>query len=636
MKRTILPAFLAFLAAITLSANAQTYDGYTLYSKIGNTKTYLIDMQKNIYHQWTCTGGTGYTCYLLPGGTLLRSAQYSGNILNGAAMSGTIQKYSYSGTLLWSYTHSTATYCLHHDIYPMPNGNVIAISYEVKTAAQVSAAGCSSAITMWPDKIIEIQPTGATTGNIVWEWHMWDHLVQQVDPTKPNYGIIADHPELLNINWQTQKDWMHTNGLSYNPDLDQITFSCHNLNEIFVIDHSTTTAEAAGHTGGNSGKGGDILFRWGNPQSYGRGTAANKIFNVVHDAHWIPSNCPNAGYLAAFNNKGGTGGSSRIDYISPPHNGYNYTINAGAAYAPATPTWSHNCLQSAQGQSNSQPLPNGNMLVCISTSGYIYEISPSQTLLWSYTAGGPLAKAFRYTLDYINGTLTSTATASPAVVCTGDSTQLFANPSINTGLTFSWTSNPAGFTSTAQNPVVYPTANTAYIVTIISATDTVIDTVSVTVNTPPAAPSITQSGDTLFSSAAGTNQWYFNGTLITGATGAYYLPAQNGAYTVMAMAGSCASPASAAFNFVASGIEHNDAEPQIHLFPNPTNGMLYLYGSITGNDDLTVSIFSIDGTLVLSTQKSNTIDLSGFQNGIYYVSIQTKDIKLTKKISLIK
>ena len=148
----------------------------------------------------------------------------------------------------------------------MPNGNVLLIAYESKTPAQATQAGSSQSITIWPDKIVEIQPSSATGGTVVWEWRVWDHLCQNVNPAKDNYVTsIVDHPELLNINYKTQKDWMHVNGVDYNESLDQIVISSHNMNEIYVIDHSTTTAEAAGHSGGESGKGGDSSLPVGEP-----------------------------------------------------------------------------------------------------------------------------------------------------------------------------------------------------------------------------------------------------------------------------------------------------------------------------------------------------------------------------------
>ncbi|OFX71745.1 MAG: hypothetical protein A2X12_09005, partial [Bacteroidetes bacterium GWE2_29_8] len=326
--------------------------------------------------------------------------QYQGNKLNGAAMCGMVQKVDWNGNLLWQYTYSTSSYCTHHDICPMPNGNVLLISYDVRSATEVAAAGCSKTMSIWSEKIIEVKPTGLYTGEIVWEWQVWDHLVQEYSSAKNNYGVVKEHPELYNINYNTQQDWMHANGISYNESLNQIVFSSHNLNELYVIDHSTTTEEAAGHTGGNSGKGGDILYRWGNPAAYG--ATGTKIFNVVHDAHWVPEYCPNGGYLAAFNN-GGTGSKSTIDLISPPYSGYNYTHINGSAYAPTTYTSRYVCNGRSGNQSNSQQLPNGNMLICLAESGYMYEIDASQNIVWTYTAGGTVSKAFRYTADYVTG-----------------------------------------------------------------------------------------------------------------------------------------------------------------------------------------------------------------------------------------
>ena len=84
---------------------------------------------------------------------------------------------------------------------------------------------------------------------------------------------------------------MHTNSIDYNEEFDQILISVRYFNEIWVIDHSTTTEEAAGHTGGNSGKGGDLLYRWGNPKNIGREPRVINSSLGQHDASWIEG-CP--------------------------------------------------------------------------------------------------------------------------------------------------------------------------------------------------------------------------------------------------------------------------------------------------------------------------------------------------------
>ncbi|MBK8686729.1 MAG: aryl-sulfate sulfotransferase [Bacteroidetes bacterium] len=153
----------------------------------------------------------------------------------------------------------------------MPNGNVLVIAYERKTATEVTAAGGQNAIEMWPDKIVEIQPTGLTTGTVVWEWHTWDHLVQNVDASKANYQTnIADHPELMNINYKQAKDWQHMNGIDYNPILDQNCISVHTIimNGILLI--IAPPQPKLPPQQAEIPERGDILYRWGNPTAWWR------------------------------------------------------------------------------------------------------------------------------------------------------------------------------------------------------------------------------------------------------------------------------------------------------------------------------------------------------------------------------
>ena len=83
---------------------------------------------------------------------------------------------------------------------------------------------------------------------------MWDHLIQDSDATKANYGDVAAHPELVDVACNgraTPAFWNHMNSLEYNAKLDQIALSVRGCNEIWIIDHGTTTKQAASHTGVN-------------------------------------------------------------------------------------------------------------------------------------------------------------------------------------------------------------------------------------------------------------------------------------------------------------------------------------------------------------------------------------------------
>ncbi len=385
-------------------ARAVPYEGYTLFSVNNSTRSYVVDMNNTVAHSWTHNRAGGYCSYLLGSGNILRPCESTGSPLNGGGASGILQEIAPSGAVVWQYTYSSSTYRTHHDLEPMPNGNVLLIAWELKSAAEAIQAGLNHYAQIWPDHIIEVQKTGPTSGMIVWEWHAWDHLIQDYDPTKNNYGVVAEHPELIDINLagggMGGGDWMHTNGISYNPEWDQIVFSCHNLNEIYVIDHSTTTAEAASHSGGNSGKGGDILYRWGKPSNYD--ASGPQYFYVVHCAYWVPAGCPGAGNIMAFNNRNGMGTSVVAEIIPPADAQGHYTPTVpGVPYGPASPTWTYTAAGFYSSHlGGCQRLPNGNTFIVESQDGFMFEVNPSGTREWTYDRNDEMARALRYGMNH--------------------------------------------------------------------------------------------------------------------------------------------------------------------------------------------------------------------------------------------
>lgn len=464
-------------------AMSQQWGMYTFYATQNNSAAKLVDTNGTVFKTWTLSSSTAYSAYLLPGDTILQTVRYqSGNIGMGG-ITGKVRKVDWNGTTVWEYAVSTSTTQMHHDVCAMPNGNVLLIVYESKSASPTTV-GSSSTMTVWSEKVMEVHPTGPTTGTVVWEWHLWDHLCQSAYPSVTSTYVtnVSEHPERFNVNYNLKQDWFHMNGIDYNPQLDQIVLSSHEMDEVYVIDHSTTTAEAATHAGGNSGKGGDFLYRWGNPASYGlSSTGNNSGFNVIHDAHWVPStNALYPNYLCAYNNN--SGGSVKVALWNPPYNGYNYTYTAGSIVGPTSVINPTIPSFSAQDMGNSQQLDNGNELVC-NPGGSVYEVSPSGTTLQTIS-NAKSVHAYRYTMCYVRGPVAS-ASASATQVASGTPVTLTGSATSITETsptyTYSWTSN-TGFSSTEQNPSVTPTANTTYTVVITNTAIGCSDTASVTVS----------------------------------------------------------------------------------------------------------------------------------------------------------
>jgi hypothetical protein len=255
-----IPISITQIAERTNEQPLKRINGQILFAPMNSQITYLINETGIITHTWSSSYLPGEAVYWLNDGTILRTIKIAPS---GSGVGGGIQKIDWDGTVLWEFRYYTSNVLSHHDIEPLPNGNVLMIAWETKTRNEAIAAGRNPnqvGNSFKPDHIIEVKPTGPTSGEIVWEWHVWDHLIQDYDSSKANYGVVGAHSELIDINYgSSTEDWLHCNSIDYNINLDQILISSKYFHEIWVIDHSTTTAEAASHTGGNSGKGGDLL-----------------------------------------------------------------------------------------------------------------------------------------------------------------------------------------------------------------------------------------------------------------------------------------------------------------------------------------------------------------------------------------
>src|SRR5690606_37897726 len=133
------------------------------------------------------------SAYLLENGNLLRPGTLPPGEakLGGPGDGGCIQEFTWDGEVVWDYKLSSDTIQPHHDICRLPNGNVLVIAWDKKTRDETVAAGRrpeNTADHLLPDCILEIKPTGQTSGEIVWQWRVWDHLVQEFDKSKANYG----------------------------------------------------------------------------------------------------------------------------------------------------------------------------------------------------------------------------------------------------------------------------------------------------------------------------------------------------------------------------------------------------------------------------------------------------------------
>jgi len=417
------------------------FDGYTLVTPLGARDVILFDLQGVAVHTWPTELAPGGPVYLLDDGSVLRPARVDENArFRGGGIGGRIERISWDGEVIWRFELANDAWTQHHDLALLPNGNVLAVVWSAHTPDEVLAAGRDPEVVrdagLWSCSVIEIEPKPPTGGEIVWQWNSWDHLIQDRDASLANFGSIPDHPERIDVNADhrdrppmtteererlaelerkmralgyaggdededaddpeaerrrergTRPDWLHTNSVAHHAELDLIVLSSPHMNELWVIDHSTTTAQAAGSGGGRWQRGGDLLWRWGNPRNYGRGSDANRRLFYQHDPTWIDG--PNGELRLLVYNNGGerpAGEFSTVEELELPFSREaGFTREEDAAFGPSEPVWTFGGpgVFYSPFISGAQRLPNGNTFICVGAPGRLLEVSGSGEILWEY------------------------------------------------------------------------------------------------------------------------------------------------------------------------------------------------------------------------------------------------------------
>lgn len=377
------------------------YDGYNLVYPHNQPNVYLLNNCGEIVHTWTDSANwrPGNTVYITKEGKLIkckRDANVTQDKIWAGGGGAIVEIRDWNNNLEWSFELNDSLQRLHHDIAPMPNGNILMTVWNKKNKDELIAAGRDTSLFkedfLLSESIIEVEPSSK---NIVWKWDLWDHIIQNFDPSKPKFGVIKDNPGKINFNYQYRKDegsWFHINALDYNQELDQIMVSTPVWDELWIIDHTTTTQQAAGSTGGFSNKGGDLMYRWGNPRAYDKNDVFNQTLFFQHDVHWvndfIRNDHPLKGSILAFNNQFDTNYSS-VSFVRPPWDMYEWSYTkTNGAWGPdtylKTVTHPQKTMLYSPRQSSVQLLPNDNMLILSGRLGYVFEVTPDEKVVWEY------------------------------------------------------------------------------------------------------------------------------------------------------------------------------------------------------------------------------------------------------------
>jgi PKD repeat protein len=179
----------------------------------------------------------------------------------------------------------------------------------------------------------------------------------------------------------------------------------------------------------------------------------------------------------------------------------------------------------------------------------------------------------------------------------------------------------------------------SYDVTLIASDGTTNDTLVfinyVTVYPFPAPQGISQSGDTLFANqGANSYQWYYNGNIIAGATGYFYVAMASGSYNVVATDANGCEVEAVIFDVIAN-IQSTIDNIQLTVFPNPVDETLYVNSYSLIGTAFEISVYNMLGEKVISSLRTPNSQLPTqlycrlLPCGIYWLEI-TADKKILR------
>jgi hypothetical protein len=354
-------------------------ENYLFLIENGGTSSYLINKQGEKLFTWNFDDNLGNDVELLENGQLLGIFKDVNRPFTLGGGSGIIKLFEKNGILKWQYTIADDNFLAHHDVEMLPSGNILVMVWERITVEQAQQAGIITNVDIFPEKLIEINPNN---NEIIWEWRSWDRLIQDTDATLLDYGVVSNYPEKIDFNYNINTpggDIMHANGIDYDAEKDVIHMSVNFYNEIWVIDHSTSSEQAKTNSGGNYNKGGDLIYRYGNPLTY-KNTEGKTIFNNNHFPNLLEGSVEGKGNMLVYVNNHGNLTQSIVYELELPDT-FNLTPNTNNE---PTVVWSFTDSDLfASKFSGAVRLPNGNTLICEGDYGY-WEVSKSGDVVWKY------------------------------------------------------------------------------------------------------------------------------------------------------------------------------------------------------------------------------------------------------------